>query len=92
MFVLGYALSHVLLVSFVCSNRRQGGVGGGGGNRGRRGTGGRGGGRRGFGRGRGGRGGGNRKMKTAEELDAELDEYNAKVTFLLWLYYFLEVQ
>lgn len=53
------------------SERRQTG----GGFRGRRGSGG---GRRGFGR---GRGGGNRKMKTAEELDAELDEYNAKVIF-----------
>ena len=49
-----------------------------GGNRGRRGTTGRGRARRGFGRGRGGRGGGNKKVKTAEELDAELDEYNAK--------------
>ena len=61
----------------ICSTRRQ--VGG---NRGRRGTAttGRGRGRRGFGRGRGGRGGGgNKKVKTAEELDAELDEYNAKV-------------
>lgn len=59
------------------SQRRQGGGGWG-----RRGSGGRGGGRRGFGRGRSGRGGGSRKMKTAEELDAELDEYNAKVLFI----------
>lgn len=52
-----------------------------GGFRGRRGTGGGFRGRRGFGRGRGGRGGrggGTKKIKTAEELDAELDEYNAK--------------
>ncbi|XP_028395517.1 THO complex subunit 4-like [Dendronephthya gigantea] len=59
------------------STRRQGG-GGGFSRGGRRGVGGRGG-RQGFGRGRRGRGGGNRRVnKTAEELDAELDEYNAK--------------
>ena len=60
----------------ISSPRRQSG-----GNRGRRGTTGRGRARRGFGRGRGGRGGGNKKVKTAEELDAELDEYNAKVCY-----------
>ena len=38
------------------------------------------GGRGGRGRGRGGRGGGQRKTPTAEELDAELDAYNSKVS------------
>ena len=31
-------------------------------------------------RGRGGRGGGQKKTPTAEELDAELDAYNSKVS------------
>ena len=49
------------------NNRRGGSGGGGGGFRGRGGRGGR------------GRGGSNRKPRTAEELDAELDAYNSKM-------------
>ena len=43
------------------------------------------GGRGGRGRGRGGRGGGQRKTPTAEELDAELDAYNSKVSQVSYL-------